>query len=435
MNPGGGTLNCSPYPLPTTASFWILLDIIKSRGITELDEEDLRSIQKLINGDYSKSPKKIFLFEILANKFNGIDVRRWDYFARDCHHLGIPNSFDHQRLLKSARVCEVEGENHICFRDKVADNVYDMFHTRYSLYLQAYKHKIVNIIADKIKKALLKAKDKFEIKPILVSQDDIENKIKSNSTAEDEKTAKFIKLTDHIFERILYYNKDGLKGAQKEIEDVVRRRLPKCVGETRLSKPEEKEDISQMREAFKASWNTAVKEWNKLHPTVFLDMKDFNTDVIQLDYNKNNENPLNHVYFYRKKKQTKGYKIKKYERSSLLPEEFTEYVGRVYYTKNSDEEEKDAKECFKWWRLGMIQLFEQEDFQGSMHETTVGCRSVEDRFGIRAVHSCKVFSGVWKLYEGRDFSQTCHQLEEGVYPKPAMWGSQSNAPALSLKPK
>jgi len=32
----------------------------------------------------------------------------------------------------------------------VADNVYDMFHTLYTLYLQAYQHKIVNIIEDKL---------------------------------------------------------------------------------------------------------------------------------------------------------------------------------------------------------------------------------------------------------------------------------------------
>ena len=32
--------------------------------------------------------------QIIANKGTGVDVDKWDYFARDCHHLGIPNSFD-----------------------------------------------------------------------------------------------------------------------------------------------------------------------------------------------------------------------------------------------------------------------------------------------------------------------------------------------------
>jgi len=36
------------------------------------------------------------VFQIVANKRTGIDVDKWDYFARDCHNLGIKNSFDHK---------------------------------------------------------------------------------------------------------------------------------------------------------------------------------------------------------------------------------------------------------------------------------------------------------------------------------------------------
>ena len=32
--------------------------------------------------------------QVVANKRNGIDVDKWDYFSRDCHCLGIPNNFD-----------------------------------------------------------------------------------------------------------------------------------------------------------------------------------------------------------------------------------------------------------------------------------------------------------------------------------------------------
>ena len=36
----------------------------------------------------------LVLMQIVANKRNGVDVDKFDYFARDCHHLGIPTSFD-----------------------------------------------------------------------------------------------------------------------------------------------------------------------------------------------------------------------------------------------------------------------------------------------------------------------------------------------------
>ena len=57
--------------------------------------------------------------QIVANKRNGIDVDKWDYFARDSHHLGIKNNFDHARFMKFVRVLRVDGQTQICSRDKV----------------------------------------------------------------------------------------------------------------------------------------------------------------------------------------------------------------------------------------------------------------------------------------------------------------------------
>jgi len=55
-----------------------------------------------------------------------------------------------------------------------------------------------------------------------------------------ERSVKIVLIpSDHIFEEILYSTDDKLKGARRELEDIVRRRLPKCVGETRITKEEE----------------------------------------------------------------------------------------------------------------------------------------------------------------------------------------------------
>ena len=64
-----------------------------------------------------------------ANKRNGIDVDKWDYFARDSYHLGIRNSFDHKRFMQLAKVLDVEGTQ-ICSRDKVGKKYY-IFQKRY----------------------------------------------------------------------------------------------------------------------------------------------------------------------------------------------------------------------------------------------------------------------------------------------------------------
>ena len=65
--------------------------------------------------------------QIVANKRNGVDVDKWDYFARDCHQLGIENNFDHKRFMKFVRVLEVEGQFQICVRDKVCATLYKCF--------------------------------------------------------------------------------------------------------------------------------------------------------------------------------------------------------------------------------------------------------------------------------------------------------------------
>uniref|UniRef100_A0A672LDB1 HD domain-containing protein n=1 Tax=Sinocyclocheilus grahami TaxID=75366 RepID=A0A672LDB1_SINGR len=143
-------------------------------------ETDRTFIAELIKGvdtwpaDPGRTEDKAFLYEIVANKRNGIDVDKWDYFARDCHYLGISKSFDHQRLLMFARVCEVEIKDDssnaekpmrlaICYRDKEENNIYDMFRTRYTLHRQAYQHKTVNIIEIMIKEALVEADSYFQI--------------------------------------------------------------------------------------------------------------------------------------------------------------------------------------------------------------------------------------------------------------------------------
>ena len=73
------------------------------------------------------------MLQIVSNSISGVDVDKWDYFARDCYHLGIRNSFDHNRFMSFIKVLKVpksEGDDkyqktdgddkyHLCVRDKV----------------------------------------------------------------------------------------------------------------------------------------------------------------------------------------------------------------------------------------------------------------------------------------------------------------------------
>ena len=78
-----------------------------------------------------RDSKRRFLYQIVANEENGVDVDKWDYFARDSHYLGIGPSFDHTRIIEDEmRVCKCkrtpidEETSQICFRDKVIKMLY-----------------------------------------------------------------------------------------------------------------------------------------------------------------------------------------------------------------------------------------------------------------------------------------------------------------------
>ncbi|KAL0151868.1 hypothetical protein M9458_052873 [Cirrhinus mrigala] len=271
-------------------------DVLKEHG---LNDKDVTFIKELIEGAKTsewthkgRDEEKSFLYEIVANEQNGIDVDKWDYFTRDCHHLGIRYSFDHQRLLKFARVCEVNGRKHICFRDK------------------AYQHKITNIIENLLAEALIRAdRNLHEGKP-----EDMLKISEAIKTADD-----YSKLADEIFEQISSSTADNLKESRDILNKIVRRKLPKFVGEARLT------------------------EKNK-------------SKVVDLDHGMKDKNPIEYVYFYSKRKPNKASAIKDYQLSSFLPKRFNEELVRVYYngTDEKKEEEKkkmmeEAEKCFQIW--------------------------------------------------------------------------------------
>ncbi|NP_001296877.1 deoxynucleoside triphosphate triphosphohydrolase SAMHD1 [Microcebus murinus] len=312
-------------------------------------EEDICFIKEQITGPlespfkkdsvwpYKGRPKeKSFLYEIVANKRNGIDVDKWDYFARDCHHLGIQNNFDYKRFIKFARVCEVDDKMLICTRDKEVGNLYDMFHTRNCLHRRAYQHKVGNIIDKMITDALLKADHYIEITGA-------EGKKYCISTAIDDMEA-FTKLTDNIFLEILYSTDPKLDAAREILKNIECRNLYKYVGETQPSGEKIKRE----------NYECLPKEVADAKPTevsleVELKAEDFIVDVINMDYGMEDKNPIDHVRFYCKSDPSKAITIAKNQVSQLLPEKFAEQLIRVYCKKTDEKSLYAAQQHFVQW--------------------------------------------------------------------------------------
>ncbi|KAB5578928.1 hypothetical protein PHYPO_G00188120 [Pangasianodon hypophthalmus] len=205
-----------------------------------------------------------------------------------------------------------------------------MFHTRHCLHRRAYQHKVTKIIEEMISEALVKADSYIQI-------EGTGGKMYKMSEAIDDMEA-YTKLTDNIFEQILYSSRPELSDARSILKNVVCRRLYKCVGQTT---PETALNVSKEQLA---------KEVAESKPDdIDIDLKpeDFVVKVFGIDYGKKEENPIDSVYFYCKNNPSKAFQPQKEQVSKLLPNTFSE-KHIIVYCKQTDKLEA-AKKYFEQW--------------------------------------------------------------------------------------
>lgn len=106
------------------ASVMMLQSIVDENRSLDITPGELVFIKDLILGHpSSKYPqaKKSFMFDVIANQRNSIDVDKFDYILRDCHNVGMKTPLDPTRLMTFSKVID----NQICFNQKEAFNLYE----------------------------------------------------------------------------------------------------------------------------------------------------------------------------------------------------------------------------------------------------------------------------------------------------------------------
>ncbi|XP_019636902.1 PREDICTED: deoxynucleoside triphosphate triphosphohydrolase SAMHD1-like [Branchiostoma belcheri] len=290
-----------------------------------------------------RDEEKGFLYQIISNSVNGMDVDKWDYFARDSHYTGLPKRFDHMRLIQSARVIKVDGKWQICYRDKVCCimhcrlhawlNVYNMFHTRACLHHECYQHKTTVAVEMMITDALLKADDKF--------QDKYQLHMKISEACQHMDT--YARLTDSIFDKILYSKGDKLKEARDILENLAKRKLYRFIGQTQARDEFFEESGPSTKEIAKA-----VTDQEKIKITA----EDIAVIRVNVNYGKGKNNPVDDVRFWTKDNPDKAIKLEKEELSEMLPQKFADKFWRVYCKKQLDKESiKEVERRFELFLL------------------------------------------------------------------------------------
>ncbi|KAK0185630.1 hypothetical protein F5146DRAFT_185293 [Armillaria mellea] len=122
----------------------MMFDYFVAQNNIEIEEADTKFIRALIAGELAKcdASEKEFLFDIVANKRNGLDLDKFDYFVHDSQMIGEPIKINLTCLLKSARV--LDGQ--ICYDIKDANNIYEVYNARFRLHKQIYNHKTAKAI-------------------------------------------------------------------------------------------------------------------------------------------------------------------------------------------------------------------------------------------------------------------------------------------------
>lgn len=96
-----------------------------------MSKEDVRLICDLIEGETRGRGERLWMFDIINNKRNSIDVDKFDYIQRDTQMMGLSlGQYDYKILLNDARVINDE----IVYPHKHNFEVMKLFQSRYDLY-------------------------------------------------------------------------------------------------------------------------------------------------------------------------------------------------------------------------------------------------------------------------------------------------------------
>ncbi|KAH7927042.1 HD-domain/PDEase-like protein [Leucogyrophana mollusca] len=297
------------------ASEMLFDDLIETYQIP-ISSEDAITVKALIAGEKDRcelGKTMPFLFEIVANKRNGLDVDKFDYIARDCHAIGEQGNLSLSRLINSARVIN----NQICYSIKDANQIYELCYTRFSLHKRIYNHKTTKAIEYMVIDALLAAEPTMKI-------------------AENvDKPKRYVFLTDDILSRIESTDDDALEESRAIIERIRTRELYSLV-DFKVFSFEFKEPCKayitpeRIVEVARSKSLTGIdhKVATQLTPQHVI------VDLSPMHYGMHNKNPLDSVSFYSKHSPDECRHAEAGDVSLLMPSSFAEVLLRIY-TKDS----------------------------------------------------------------------------------------------------
>ncbi len=127
-----------------------------------LSTSDSKFIKSLI---YPNTSQKSFIYEIVANIHNGLDVDKCDYIIRDAKILNYDVKANIYRMIESARVLN----NHICYSESCINSVLNIFELRFYLHKHLYNDRRVSSVNIMLKELLLLLHESIDFRKLVTS--------------------------------------------------------------------------------------------------------------------------------------------------------------------------------------------------------------------------------------------------------------------------
>ncbi|OMO69733.1 hypothetical protein COLO4_28945 [Corchorus olitorius] len=288
-----------------------LIDHIVDVHHIDVEAEMIKRVKEMIlaSSEFAvpKSAKeKEFLYDIVANGRNGIDVDKFDYIVRDSRACGLGCSFDFHRLMETMRVLGDE----ICYRAKDYLSVHKLFATRADLYRTVYTHSKVKAVELMVVDALVKANSYLDI----------------SSSIQDP--SEYWKLDDTILKTIETAPDEELRESRDLILRIRRRNLYQFCNE--YSVPKDK------LEHFK---NVTAQDivCSQKNGGVLLKEEDVAVSNVRIDLTRGRQNPLKSfltgLFSDQDYESEEKFPISDESISHLLPTSYQDMIVRVYSKK------------------------------------------------------------------------------------------------------
>ena len=281
----------------------LLKRIINNSVLKDLIQpQEIAFINNLINPD--KTKHQGYIYQIVSNTLNGLDVDKYDYLTRDSHMIGINISFEPSRLVNNAKVIN----NIITFPKQLDSDIINLFTTRHYMHRKVYSHKAVISIDHMLKDLMLEYLKEVNIGEALINL---------------ETSNEFINLTDNdILIKAKYSANPNIKLI---LDNINRHNLYPVIYSTTL---DIKENISNFLDNLINDKDDIIKN---------------NKDKLLITQHNigyvsgKTINPLDHIYLYSNKNDTL-IKLIKFNITKLLPQIYQEKLLMIYYKgdKNVD---------------------------------------------------------------------------------------------------